>query len=440
MANPESNPRFTVIIPTKDRAAYLYHTLRTCALQEYDNLEIIVSDDGSTDDTRAVVEEAARKDPRIKYSTPRIAGMLGNFEHALDQVKPGYVIALGGDDGLMPYGIQGMRDALREMKQDALAWPTPVYFYAKSRVETPQMVLITERGRLRKGRRIVSSQSFLERQARVLSYVWDVESPMFYVKGVVSTALVDRVRARSNGRFYSCSTPDGYSGVVLAGEMETYAFSGVPFSVHGISPSSAGFGYLANTDASKKQSEAFFKSAAGIPMHRELGSQQYSPLITVMTADYLLTAADLPGWPGPKPVIDFRGLLRKSVAELQDGLFASEKVARELGILYGIAKHHRLTGYLRDVVNKARRNARKPLERNAFSPSRVYLDADQFGIRNVFDAAYFAYNLHALSAEATASTVWRAFKNSVGYRLMSMKEGTPFPPESEWITDRGSTG
>ena len=62
----DSNPLFTVIIPTKDRAKYLFHTLRTCTIQDYDNLEIIVSDDGSTDNTREVVEEAASKDPRVR--------------------------------------------------------------------------------------------------------------------------------------------------------------------------------------------------------------------------------------------------------------------------------------------------------------------------------------------------------------------------------------
>ncbi len=70
MTKTESKPLFTVIIPTKDRAEYLHHTLRTCSNQEYENLEIIVSDDGGSDNTEAVVLEAARKDARIKYITP----------------------------------------------------------------------------------------------------------------------------------------------------------------------------------------------------------------------------------------------------------------------------------------------------------------------------------------------------------------------------------
>ena len=435
MSSRDPNPLFSVIIPTKDRAPYLYHTLRTCSLQEYENLEIIVSDDGSVDDTRAVVEEAARKDQRIRYVTPGAGvGMLDNFEFALAQVKPGYVLALGGDDGLLPHGIRGMRDLLRETGQEMLAWPPPVYFYAKTRLKTAQMVLHIKGGRPRTGRRIISSLSFLERQARELSYVWDLESPMFYVKGVTSTKLVEKVRARSpDGRFYACATPDGYSGIVLAGEVPSYAFSGAPYSLHAISPTSMGVGYLADTDQARKQSEDFFKAASRKPMHRELGSQPYSPLISLMTADYLLTARDLPGWPGVRPAVDFRELLRKGLAELQDGLFAHERIARELSILHGIAEHHGLGDFFRKLVRRAHQNTREPLEGNAVSPSRVYIDASQQGIENVFDAAYFAYHMHAMSSTLTASTLWKALKNSLRYRLLSLQRGRSFPNESQWL-------
>lgn len=438
MTSQDKTPLFTVIIPTKDRADYLYHTLRTCALQEYDNLEIIVSDDGSTDNTREVVEEASRKDPRIRYVSPGVGvGMLDNFEFALDQVKPGYVIALGGDDGLLPYGISGMRDVLQSSGQEMLAWPTPAFFYAKTKMQTGQLILHTKSGRPQSGRRIIQSQVFLERQAKNLNYVSDNESPMFYVKGVTSTRLVEKVRSRSpDGRFYACATPDGYSGIALAGEVQNYAFSGEPFSIHGVSPTSAGVGYLANTDQAKKQSEAFFKAAARKPMHAELGTQPYSPLITLMTADYLLTANDLPSWPGSFSSIDYRALLLKSLAELADGLFSEDRVARELTILYRVAEHHGLGEFFRQRVNITRRNQRKPLEGNAISSSRVYIDASQYGIKNIFDAAHVAHYMHQIVPKLTLSTVWNLVTNSLGYRLLSVRKGARFPTESEWRPEK----
>jgi glycosyltransferase involved in cell wall biosynthesis len=438
MSNQDKIPKFTVIIPVKDRAEYLQHSLRTCSLQDYENLEIIVSDDGSTDHTRDVVEEAARKDSRISYVSPGSSGvgMLQNFEFALNQVKPGYVIALGGDDGLLPYGIRGMLDELQDSGKEMLAWPAPVFFYAKTRMETSQLILHAKKGRLQSGSRIIQSLDFLERQANKLGYVSDIESPMFYVKGVTSTRLVEKVRSRStNGQFYACATPDGYSGIVLAGEVHSYAFSGKPFSIHGVSPTSAGVGYLSNNDQAKKQSAAFFRNVSHKPMHSELGAQPYSPLISLMTADFLLTARDLPGWPGSFSPIDYRHLLVNSLAELVDGLFAEDRVARELSILYRIADYHGLGEFFRKKVKDIRKNLRKPLEGNAISSNRIYIDGSRFGIHNVFDAAYVAHYMHQIAQKVSVSAIWNMVTNSLEYGFRSLRIGSRFPSESEWIKE-----
>ncbi|MBI3130022.1 MAG: glycosyltransferase family 2 protein [Acidobacteria bacterium] len=424
------NPLFTVIIPTKDRADYLHHTLRTCALQDYENFEVIVSDDGSTDHTREVVEAAARLDPRIRYVSPGVGvGMRDNFEFALNQVRPGFVLALGGDDGLLPYGVRGMHEVLRETGRELLAWPAPIFSYPKAKMETGQLVLHRY-----SGRRVIPSNAFLERQTKHLYYVNDPESPMFYVKGVTSTRLVDRVRSRSaDGRFYGCATPDGYSGIVLAGEVEDYAFSGEPFSIFGTSPTSQGLGYLANDESAKQQSEKFFNEVAQRPMHEELARQPYSPLITLMTVDYLLTARDLPGWPGTFPPIDYERVLLNSLMELAHGLYGEGRVIRELGILAEIAEHQQLGSIFRKQVGKMRRfQSKAPFEGNGISTRQLFLDCSMLGIQNVFDAAYVAHYYAQIKDKMTTSVIFGMLKNSISYRLKSMRMGDRFPDESHW--------
>lgn len=59
-------PLFTVIIPQKNRAEYLIHTLKTCMIQDYPNFEIIVSDDCSDDNSVDVVRDLSKQDSRIK--------------------------------------------------------------------------------------------------------------------------------------------------------------------------------------------------------------------------------------------------------------------------------------------------------------------------------------------------------------------------------------
>jgi glycosyltransferase involved in cell wall biosynthesis len=407
-------------------------------MQNYEPLEIMVSDDGSTDNTREVVEDAARHDARIRYiSLGAEVGMRDNFEYALRQVKPGFVIALGGDDGLLPDGILGMREVLRDTDMDLLAWPAPVYTYPNVRGSKGQLAIYHQGGL-----KIVDSHQFLCRQAKNLHYLSDIESPMFYVKGVASTILIDRVRNRSqDGRFYSCPTPDGYSGIVLAGEVARYAFSGKPFSIFGLSPNSQGLAYLSNNEKAKKESENFFQNVVSKPMHRELASQPYSPLIALMTVDYLLTAKDLPGWPGKFPPIDYRKMLLKGIKELAHGLYGDARINRELAILNQIAENHGLGKYFRDRVRRSTRCRKKvPFEGSGINISAFFIDASSYHLHNIFDAAYAAQNIYQVYSDLKLSSLAKMIARSIKYRLRVMGKGNPFPPESEWGEGHMSVG
>jgi len=426
----DAQPRFTVIIPTKDRAEYLRHTLRTCALQDYEPFEVVVSDDGSIDHTRQIVEEAARLDPRIRYtSTGSQSGMKENFERALAQVKPGFVIALGGDDGLMPGGIRGMHEALRETGTQLLTWPAPIYSYPHVNSASGQLNVSRHTGL-----RMVESRRFLRRQSRTLHYLGDVECPMFYVKGVVATSLVEQVRRRSrDGRFYSSPTPDGYSGIVLAGEVSSYAFSGRPYSIYGASAGSQGLAYLSNDERAKSISEQFFGAASSREMHRELAGQPYSPLITLMTADFLLTARDLPGWGGTFPPIDYRQLLRNGIRELASGLFGDERILRELTILNRIALQHGLGAFFRREVERIpRQNARRQFAGTGVNANAMLLDASAFGVHNIFDAAYAAQVVYQAYLELAPASLFRTLVRSLRYRSRALRGRRPFPPASLW--------
>jgi len=402
-------------------------------MQNYEPLEVLVSDDGSTDNAREVVEDASRQDSRIRYISPGAGiGMRDNFEYALRQVRPGFVIALGGDDGLLPDGIKGMWDILRDTGMDLLAWPAPVYLYPNVREFNGQLAIYH-----RTGIRIIDSHQFLCRQARNLHYISDIESPMFYVKGVASTKLIDRVRNRSvDGRFYSCPTPDGYSGIVLAGEVSHYVFSGKPFSIFGLSPDSQGLAYLSNDGKAKKESEMFIRNVSSRPMHREMASQPYSPLITLMTVDYLLTARDLPGWAGSYPPIDYRQVLLKAIKELAHGLYGDERICRELEILNQIAEKHELGEFYRRKVRRSNRyRKRSYFAGSGVNASAFFLDGYAYNLHNIFDAAYAAQNIYQAYSDLKLRPFVKIIARSLMYRFRALGKGDPFPPESEWAKD-----
>ena len=60
-----NSPFFSIVIPTYNRAGFIRKTIESVLVQTFQNLEIIVVDDGSTDDTETVVNDIGI--PKLRY-------------------------------------------------------------------------------------------------------------------------------------------------------------------------------------------------------------------------------------------------------------------------------------------------------------------------------------------------------------------------------------
>lgn len=380
---PKEYPRFTVIIPQKDRAEYLIHTLRTCMIQDYPNFEIIVSDDCSEDNSVEVARELAKKDSRIKvFAHKHHLGMRDNFEFALSQVQSGYVMALGGDDGLVYGAIQRMYEIIQQTGVELLTWANAGFTYGENIGMSVRHVKCD-------GVHMIKSEDFLNKIAKTFHYLV-MDCPMFYIKGIASVDLVNKVKARTPDHcFYHCPTPDGFSGVVLAGEVEEYAYTEEPLSINGSTVKSQGANYMRSDVKSRQESEQFFKDNIRKTMHKDLAYQPYSPLITLMTADYLLSARDLPGWPGKFKEINFSELIRACFHEMATCPFAEEVLPRELKIVQSIAEYHGLSELFDELYKQTKRLVAKRNNVNyPFITSNVIAySGKNLGIKNIYEAA-----------------------------------------------------
>ena len=109
----------SVVIPTKDRAGLLWQTLRSLAEQTAPVAEVIVVDDGSTDDTASVV--AAFGGTYVRHA----AGGLGPGRArnaGLDRVSTDLVAFVDSDDLLLPGAIGHLRRALGERPEAPFAY------------------------------------------------------------------------------------------------------------------------------------------------------------------------------------------------------------------------------------------------------------------------------------------------------------------------------
>lgn len=92
----------SIQIPTYKQAALIKRTIESCLMQDYKNLEIVISDDCSPDDTEEVVRPFL-SDKRVKYFRNETnLGRAANYRKALfEYVKGDWVVNLDGDDYLV---------------------------------------------------------------------------------------------------------------------------------------------------------------------------------------------------------------------------------------------------------------------------------------------------------------------------------------------------
>lgn len=406
-------PRFTVIIPQKNRAEYIGHTLKTCMIQEYPNFEVIVSDDCSDDNSVEIIEEMIKKDSRIKlFAHKKHLGMRDNFEFALNQVQPGYVMALGGDDGLVPGCIFRMYELIKKTGKELLTWPSNFFMYPNNPGGMSKLVINKQTNYQIK---ILKSSDYLNKIAHSFNYMTE-DCPMFYIKGVASTALVNKVKSRtSDGCFYYCPTPDGFSGVVLAGEVKDYAYVTEPLSITGISPKSQGTAYKKTDEKSRKEAQEFFNDNIRRTMHKDLASQQYSPLSVLMTADYLLTARDLPGWPGKFNMFTYEDLIKACFKMLEHNPFENEVLVRELKIIKNIAIQHNCLELFENLLLSTKRKLVRddPFSGFIITRNSIMFEGSSLGINNVYDASIALPFATRICSKASIGAIGRTIKRTI---------------------------
>jgi len=91
--------RVTIALPTFNGEHLLGRAIDSVLRQTYRNWELTISDNASTDGTRAVCERAAASDERITYvRQPVNLGMTGNFAFLAEVSSGPYFMYLGNDD------------------------------------------------------------------------------------------------------------------------------------------------------------------------------------------------------------------------------------------------------------------------------------------------------------------------------------------------------
>ncbi len=125
-------PAFSIVIASFDAATWLPSALDSVFAQNHQDYEVIVVDDGSTDDTQQVL---ARYATRIQVVTQLNGGVSAARNAGVERATGRYVVFLDADDRLFPWTLHHYADAITNHGAPTLLMGMPVLFQDETELD-----------------------------------------------------------------------------------------------------------------------------------------------------------------------------------------------------------------------------------------------------------------------------------------------------------------
>jgi GT2 family glycosyltransferase len=259
--------KFSVLLPTRNRLDLLSYAIETVRQQDYEDWEIIISDNFSEQDVAGYVQSL--NDPRIKYfRTDSFIPVTDNWNNALSKSDGDYIIMLGDDDCLMKGYFSILRTQIKKFCFPDFVYTSAfLYAYPGVRPDAPAGFLVSYNGR---SIFQSSSEAFLLSRKKALQFLgyslnfkvmFDYNMQFF----LLSRRIVDAMKVY--GPFFQSPYPDYYAANALMLKAQKILVVPKPLVTIGISPKSFGFYYFNNAESS---GNAFLKNDPDQALVRQL--------------------------------------------------------------------------------------------------------------------------------------------------------------------------
>jgi glycosyltransferase involved in cell wall biosynthesis len=411
--------KFSVVIPTRERCNTLEAAIRTCVTQNYDNFDIVISDNFSQDDTKEVVDSF--RDNRIVYlNTGKRVSMSENYEFALAQIAGDFVIMLGDDDGLLPGALKELNELIGDFKCEAISWKRADYFWPDCQVNRARNMLV-----------VPLYSKIYKRNAK--EFLKDVlsckqhysELPSVY-HGVVSSRIIKYIKQLSGGQLIHSMIPDIYTSVVFAAAIDTYCYSTKPYSISGVSQHSIGTSYFSSSNKhSDKTAERQYLSEPNIPCHNNI---ILAPSMHIIIAESFMQARDH-FLPASQYHIDLKEIIRQAIKEVMHS--PQEQYDQVANAINYIGKKYSLIEYVDRILKHTNHVHHESLI--IYIPGyhvirrHFALDCSKYGVRDVYQASLLCklilerktigLNLSLPAIAETTLHIGKKFFNKCYYRI-----------------------
>jgi len=135
----ESDVFFSVVIPCFNRSNILRRALESCVEQTYKNFEVIVVDDGSTEDIESVV--TGMSDSRFKYVRQENGGASSARNNGFSKASGSWIALLDSDDHFLPKKLEVMEREIRLNEADMYVSRASIFKDNNREWTTPELEL-----------------------------------------------------------------------------------------------------------------------------------------------------------------------------------------------------------------------------------------------------------------------------------------------------------
>ena len=261
--------KFSIAIPTRNRASLISCALRSALNQDYDDFEIIVSNNYSDDNTEAVISQF--DDRKLKYiKTDRPLSMVDHFNFVLEHLKGEWIMYLCDDDAIVPYTLSYISRMIEQYEKiDIFTMRHAVYTYFDmggndtNSLRIPREIIAKEVD-------MVDSQNMLKKTFKNLGGPFPRVQTSF-----VRTGLLDTIKHKYGKAFFPWA-PDFTNGVLMLANTEKYIRLLKPLYISGKNLASYGSGSRVNP----QKLEEFFSE-----FEEFKGQLKYSPYPKLFSVD-----------------------------------------------------------------------------------------------------------------------------------------------------------
>ena len=336
-----AHPRFSIVIPTYNREDLVGYTIKSALNQTFDDVEIIVCDNCSTDGTERVVRQ--HSDARVKYvRTPRHMVIADNWEFARSHASGDLIMMLGDDDALLGSALEQFAEAAARHEADFLFCRTVEYrdlgFQGMGRntLDCPPFA-----GASRK----ISAEEFLK-PLFSFRFVFDMHPSSFFFSRAIGDAIAKRC-----GRFFQTNGVEYCAWPMAAAFAKGIVLVDLPLSICGRTKKSWGSNMIF-TNPGKQHIQKFIDDVEHTRKHAPLTNFTMANLM----AEGILTAKHLFPQEFQNYQFDEQRYIWVTWVELQSRKSLGVDVSRELEDL----KNHvgKYPQVLKDIANEEQAHAR----------------------------------------------------------------------------------